>query len=675
MRAFTRLLLFVLVAAPSLAFAQQFGEKVTVTYVEVPVTVIGRDGAPVRGLTKENFEVYDDNAKRRVDSFDAIDFAAAEGAKAISPLNPASRRNFLLLFDLSFSSPVTVGRAQQAARNFIARSIGRRDLVAIASTDVDRGFRFLTAFTSDRELLMAAIADPRSFRAFDPLQISNNPFVNPDSNSAASTRQEEAESVASEIAADFARNNAKLDDSYRRQRVKKQVEILATVAHSLQKLAGRKHIVLLSEGFDPRLVQGRGVQESAEQFQENSDISNGEVWKVDSDKRYGNAATQHSIDIMAEEFRRADVVLHAVDIQGVRVQNSVREGASVNSNDGLFLLAGATGGTVFKNSNNINDDFDRLTRQHEVVYVLGFQAPIGRAGEFHALKVKLVNVPGGARVQHRGGYYDAGSESIVERSLSTAEIILNDLPQTDIAVDAIATPFPTLHAKSQVPVILEIRGEDLRASAKNNVATTDIFVYAFDEDGVVRDSLFQRMTLDMTKVGERLGESGVKYYGTLSLAPGKYAIKTLVRTAESEKKGFRRLDVIVPEDGDVAVVQPLFFEQPGDWIMVKGSDKAKAGYPFVLDGESFIPAARASLKKGEPRLFTVFVYNAQPDELTWETAPVAKLVSQSKPDGTDVTKLVFALESVPQGAHELGVTIRKKGSADERKVSVPIVVQ
>jgi hypothetical protein len=37
-----------------------------------------------------------------------------------------------------------------------------------------------------------------------------------------------------------------------------------------------------------------------------------------------------------------------------------------------------------------------------------------------------------------------------------------------------------------------------------------------------------------------------------------------------------------------------------------------------------------------------------------------------------VTKLVFALERVPPGTRELGVTIRKKGSVDTRRVSVPI---
>jgi VWFA-related protein len=677
MRPLTRLLpLFALCALS--AFGQPaLQEKITVTYIEVPVTVIGRDGAPVRGLTKANFEIVDEGEKRAIDSFDAIDFAAAGAQKAISPLNPASRRNFLLLFDLSFSSPGSLGRAQEAARNFIARSLGNRDLVAVAAVDVDRGFRFLTAFTTDRGLLLAAIKDPRNFRAFDPLQISMAQLMNENSeNPAAGGATDRGSSVADDIAADFQRTLNKMDESYRRARVVNQVDMLAQIARQLQRLAGQKHIVLLSEGFDPRLVEGRLAGETREQTEENGYVIDGELWKVDSDKRFGNASTQKAIAAMAESFRRSDVVLHALDIQGVRVQNDVQGGARVNSNEGLFLLANSTGGTVFRNSNDISGDFDRLARQHEVVYVLGFQAPAAAAGEFHDLKVRLVNVPG-ARVQHRGGYYGAGAESVVERTLSTAQVIVNDIPQDDIGLAAMATPFPTPDGKAQVPVILEIDGADLIANAKNNAATAEIFVYAFDEDGLVRDSMFQRMRLDMTKVADRLRQGGVKFYATLSLPPGKYAIKNLVRIAETDKKGYQRLDVSVPSADDVAVLQPLFFEDAGQWVMVKGgsSDKTNAPYPFVLDGESFVPAARASVRKGEPRLFTVWVYNAQPDELTWEIAPAAKLVSESRPKGSDVTKFVFALERVSADTRKLDVTIRKKGSSDARRVTVPLFPQ
>lgn len=662
--------LLVLAFLAMAAGAQTFEERITVHYVEVPVTVL-RDGNPVRGLTKENFELRDDGATRSIESFEAIDFAAAETAKQISPLHPASRRNFLLLFDLSYSSPSSIARGQEAARSFVTRSIGGRDLVAVGSLDIDRGFRFVTAFTSDRELLIAAIADPKNFRTRDPLQIAGTSSVEAAPQNAAGLG--EKESVALEEMRDVARAGDRLNESMGRTRVRREVEMLAKVATSLQKLAGRKHLVLLSEGFDPRLVTGRDVTEMDEQEEENRAIARGEVWRVDSDKRFGSPESLKSIELMADAFRKADVVLHAVDIQGVRVQNDVRGGARFNSNGGLFLLADSTGGTVFRNSNDISAEFDRLARQHEVVYILGFRTPFARASRFHDLKVKLVNVPG-ARVSHRGGYSEPGGEGAIERALTTAEVIVNDLPQDAIGMAALAAPFPTDGPDAQVPVVLEIDGAGIAQSAKGGIATADIFVYAFDDGGIVRDSLFQRVELNVTQLGERLRANGIRFYGTLHLPSGQYAVKSLVRVIESDAKGYRRVDVEVPSSGEVAISPPLFFQPEDEWVMIKAArDGTKLPYPFVVGSESFIPAARSTLRKGEPRLFALFVYNTDPEEVALDITPAATLVSQSVSD--EVTKYVFALEPIAESAKELSVTLRKKGSTDERRVSVPIEVQ
>src|SRR3954451_23311696 len=105
-------------AAAFVALAQ-VRETVNVNVIEVPVTVIDGSGNPIRGLTAANFELYDQGKKRQITSFDKIDFGAAESVSAISPLNPAARRTFLLLFDLGFSSPNSLQRAQDAARRFV----------------------------------------------------------------------------------------------------------------------------------------------------------------------------------------------------------------------------------------------------------------------------------------------------------------------------------------------------------------------------------------------------------------------------------------------------------------------------------------------------------------------------------------------------------------------------
>src|SRR5580765_2299001 len=90
-------------------------EQLTVNYVEVPVNVVGRSGDPIRGLTKANFEIYDNKKRIDVSSFETIDFTSQESLLR-NAKSPAAHRVFLLVFDLGYSSPKSLERAEDAAR-------------------------------------------------------------------------------------------------------------------------------------------------------------------------------------------------------------------------------------------------------------------------------------------------------------------------------------------------------------------------------------------------------------------------------------------------------------------------------------------------------------------------------------------------------------------------------
>lgn len=658
------------------AFAQM-RETVNVNIVEVPVSVVDSSGNPIRGLTAANFEVYDGGKKQAITSFDKIDFGSKEVAvNAISPLNPAARRSFLLLFDLGFSTPHALERAQDAARRFVSTAVQPRDLVGVGTIDTDRGFRLLTAFTTDHDLVASAINDPRSFHGSDPLQIGNKTFVaelaSGDTEfareSPAMMPMSRGDSVAKAENAETGRRLARDNEEFVRARVEKQIDFLADLAKTLRAVPGRKQVILLTEGFNAKYLQGRDARDAAANARDFAATASGQIANIDTDAKYGNTSSQSILDRMAQAFRNSDVVLDAIDIQGVRVQNDV-EGSNLNSNAGLFVLSRPTGGEVFENSNDLKSSFDRMLRAQEVVYVLAFQSPTRSPGKFHDLKVKLVNSPG--RLSYRLGYFENGSESPLERSLTTAEVIVNDVPQDDVHMAAFAAPFPLSDGNSQVPVILDLRGADLARQAKGNAVAAEIFVYAFDSDGIVRDRLYQRLTLDLSKVGDRLRSGGVRYYGTLVLPPGTYAIKSLVRTGESknpgdvEKRGFGRVNVIVPKPGDVSVLPPIPIDDEPKWILVKGADRgAKAGYPFELNGQNFIPSATASGK------VALIIYGATANELTWETTPKTKLLGTIPITGG--TKLVLQLDD-PAQVSSLQVTVHKKGVTEAQTTSVAVV--
>jgi VWFA-related protein len=671
------------IAAASLFALSVFAQStstINVHVVELPVSVLDASGNPVRGLTAANFALYDEKKKQPVTSFDSIDFAADAPANAISPMNPAARRSFVLLFDLGFTAPRSMSRAQEAARRFVNESVGARDLVAIATIDPERGYRFITAFTTDRQLVVSAIANPITFRGTDPLQLANQTVIwsGPEGyespGAAPKFEGNEGDQHMREMAASATAQN----ESAIRQRIEREIDSLSNLARSLRMVPGRKQVVLLSEGFDAHLLQGFDARGSKEQTKLNTQIVAGNQEKIDTDKIYGNSAALTRVQRMADSFRAADVVLHAIDVQGVRVQNNLDEGSIINSNGGLFLVSRPTGGEVFANSNDLHADFERLLRQQEVVYVLGFHVSDYAPGTFHNVAVRLVNAPPGSRAIQPAGYYERGRVNSVERSLTNAQIIINDLPQTDLRVNVLATAFPPAAGKAaQVPVIIDINGADLMRETGTIIGGADVFIYAFDTAGVVRDRLYDRVTIEVAKVGEKVRTTGIRYYGTLMLPPGSYAVKALVRTGDPErgaseaieKRGYARVNINVPSEGQIAILPPIPIDEDGKWLLVRGNRGDNAEYPFEYGGRTFSPTATADMTAG-PRKVALFIFGARPSDLSFETRPRTTVLGVTESNGA--TKAILQIDAA-DGATALDVTVFKKGIAAGQHISVPLM--
>jgi hypothetical protein len=678
------ILAFVAASHIAVSAFSQGAATVNVHVVELPVTVLDGSGKPVRGLTAANFVLYDEKRKQPITSFDTIDFASHDVVSAISPLNPAARRSFVLVFDLGFTSPRAMSRSQEAARRFVKESVGPRDRVAVTTVDPDHGFRFVTAFTTDRELVASAIGNPANFHGSDPLQLANQTAVwsagapvgaEPVSNLPRNVRAVEADQHMLDLAESATAHNVPAV----RQRIEREIDTLSNLARALRSVPGRKQAIFLSEGFDARILQGNDARDTKDQQVRNEQILSGDYSKVDSDKVFGTTSSLAVLDRMGESFRVADVVLQAIDIQGVRVQNNIDQGSIVNSNASLFLLARPTGGEVFQNSNDLKEDFARLLRQQEVVYVLGFHVPDSVPGSFHDITVRLVDAPHGSRVSHRAGYFEPGKETPVERALTNAQVIVNDIPQHDLRLNVLAAPFPALAEGklAQVPVVIEINGADLVRETSATIGGADIFVYAFDSEGIVRDRLYRSLTFEIAKVGEKIRAAGVRYYGTLMLPPGTYAVKSLVRTGDPErgiadaveKRGYARVNITVPAAGQIAILPLIPMDEDGKWLFVRGDRGESAEYPFEFGGRTFIPTATADLSGG-PRRIALFIFGAHPADLTMETSPQTKVLAMT--DSNGATKVVLQLDNA-DGASSLDVTIHKKGIEAAQRVSVPLM--
>ncbi len=601
----------------------------------MPVNVVDKNGDPVRGLTAADFEVFDGNDRQPISSFEMVDLKTLDttgspeadaGGPRADTLRSGARRHFLFLFDLSFSTPTSILRARLAARDFVLSSLHPTDLAAVATYSIETGPKLVVTFTPDRAQLARAI-DTLGFRRHqdarrtDPLRF----MIDPPSNSATgvfgqgevSDIKAQQDQMVLEYLQSVAFAAERIERSIEMGRISAYSRSLGDVAKALNTVKGRKHVVFFSEGFDSRLLVGRDTTDEDSET-DNARLLGGQSWMVDTDNRYGNTGLQGDLNRMIDEFRRADCVIQAVDIGGLRAANDQR--ARPSGEEALFYMAHGTGGELFKDANNLRQPLERVLDRTSVTYLLTFErSDLKTDGAYHRLKVKA-KLPPGARLSHRTGYYAPRpfkDLDPLEKNLLASDGIASAAPRRDIDLNVLAAPFRASEALSYVPVILEIGGKSLLEGHTEKKMNVEIYSYVSDAEGQMRDFFNQGVTVDLAKQKGRqsMEQGGIKYYGHFELPPGSYQVRVLVRNAETGRTGVQTAKVEVPAyaQAEPVLLPPFFMEDRQKWVLVRepegGGQAQSVVYPFTVDGEPYVPSARPVLDKERPARLCLVAYN------------------------------------------------------------------
>ena len=593
---------------------QGFGETTSVVSVEVPVTVV-RGDEPVRGLTAADFELYDGKRRQTIAGFEDVDLAAPAAARAAAAtpgaaaVPVAGRRHFLFLFDLSFSEPAALVKAQESAKGLLRSRMHPSDLVAVASYSTAGGPRLVLGFSPDRRQAEYAIdtldAPQLVDRHPDPLGLIYL-TDRAEMGGANSTKRDNnggAKGLALEYFQQLARLEGRADRQTRKNDVTAMSRSLADLAKLMAGVEGKKYVVYLSQGFDSEFMLGTTDEETIRNNREAA--VSGEREKIDSEQRFGDTRISSGLHRMLEEFRRADCVIESVDIGGIKAGGD-QDVRHAGGKDSLFLMARETGGDLFENTNDLGAAMETLLRRTSVTYVLSFQpTDLGAPGQVHELRVKLRDerASRGARVVYRPGYTTPRpylARSPLERRLAAAALVLG-APGGRIGVSVLAVPLPVAGQPAYVPVVVEIDGPALLAGAKDT-AQADVYVYALDEQGTFRDHFGQVVELDAAKVRGVLERGGVRLYGHLDLPPGRYVLRVLVRNGITGETGLRAVPLAVPELGQGELSPPLVADAPGRWLNLReagGRDKLRSvPFPFTSGERPFLPAARPVVQAG-----------------------------------------------------------------------------
>ncbi len=606
------------------------GDPVQVLEVEVEVEVVDRDGHPVPGLKASDFRVSDEGKVRPIVHFQS---RAANGGLRAAPsgdrliLSEKVGRHLLLLFDLSYTNPLQLQRARQAARDWILTALPPEDLVAVAVVSVEQGVRWLAGFSRDRAQTARAIDGISLDRlgelmALDPLRLLLAPLAGVEAAvTTPSTRdglREEIASIGGEVAEIEAEMASREARRFEAQRVERWSRVLGDLFERLAVLPMRKHVFLVSEGFDARLLQGR--EESAlEEAQREADRgAAGQFWRVDLEERFGSAPVLKAADELVRSLRRADAVLHALDPAGLRAFGETQRFGRSRGSDSLLYLARETGGELLSGTNNLGGELGRVLARTEGSYLLTFRADdVASNGAFRKLRIEL---PGrrGLKVLHRPGWFAPRPFAALhpfERELLAADRIVRGEEAGALSVAVAAPAFFAGTDSAYVPVLVEIQNG---AVGRLRQTEFDLFVYVLDEQEAFRGFLSRRLRVPTASPLTK----GLKFYGSLALPPGSFRIRVLVREVGVGRSGLGVAPVVIPplNAKRLWLVGPFVHEMDPRWFLARDRESEQPGgsvvYPFVADGDPFVPAVVANVRPGA-RIRVTVILRGRPGEGSW----------------------------------------------------------
>jgi VWFA-related protein len=684
------------------AVAQQYSDTTSVVVVEVPVQVT-RDGEPVSGLTAENFEILDEGKEQVISGFEIIDLRAEDSSQQMRTMSVAARRHFVFVFDLSFSDPNAVAKARGAAFDLVRTSLHPTDLIAVATYSNRTGPRLVLNFTTDRRQVERAFSTLGLLSQERPIDDPLGVVVDQTEiagGSEAAAEPSEGRGGAGGLAPDAEIQAAieRMETAVTQSNLRQQVDIFGNtfgfLADMLAPLDGRKHVVFLSEGFDASVLFGTTDQERITEMQQA--VESGEFWEVDNEERLGSTDALGQLREVLDSFKRADATIHSIDISGVR-SDTTEARLARGRQDGLFLLASQTDGEFYRNYNDLSQAMGEMLERTSVTYLLAFQPtdPRRKAESFHRLRVKLEGVPGGADLSYRQGYFPPTAFAALDETqsnLRAAQQMHGAAPEGGLTAKVLATPLagPT---RAYVPVMLYIPGTEITSTPLGDELALELYAYAMDAEGVVRDYFAESLKLDVEQVGAALQSAGVKFYGHLDLDPGDYALRVMVRDGRDGRTSVDVIPLVVPDFSQVAlnVLPPLFPEGTEHFVAVRETpDPAQPDaveYPFVFKGQSFIPAIHPVFEVAQVVAVSLVATCSSRDwlevgalVLAADGTPVPgtflRVLERERDADSGMERMIGAFEvpNLPDGEYELVVTMSNGSTGDVESGSLPFSV-
>jgi VWFA-related protein len=509
---------------PSASSPQPQAIRTTTRLVQVSVIVQDKNGAPLTGLTKEHFTLFDGGQPQKIAFFSAR--APNHTAPHPLPANFFTNRaelkgqdpgaTIVILFDALNTGFEDQSYARQHILRFL-QTVKPQDRVAIFALTTE--LVPLHDFTEDAAALASSVSrfSPRLLAAFDASHPANFSVPAMESDPFFKIFEGHVNNANGEIA------DARVADRFRIT-----YDALVAIADYVAGIPGRKSLVWVSGGIPIQLGSDRIGTPDRDNFR--FDDSN-----VPGMKETGDMGG------LARALNRVNMAIYAIDVQGIGADDSAAAFfMRQDQRESFRLLADRTGGKAFYGTNDVAGAINSAFEDGRYTYTLGFYPNHGVwDGKFREVKVSL-GVPG-LHLRYRRGYFAFPERDASEATMKAdlQEAARSPVDATALGVDARReTLAPSSARQLLLQVNLDPKELLLRDRDNHREGGLDLLFLQRDSGGSSLAAEKQHFDVNFDrKEYEVLAKTGLVLQRRLVIEPASAQVRVLVRDAGSGALG------------------------------------------------------------------------------------------------------------------------------------------
>ncbi len=498
--------------------------EVTVTLKLIQVYVTDDDGNPAMDLGIDDFEIYDNNKRMKLTEFEKYTLALPSYEKKFEEpiVEPESEeevvpekmtRKFFLFFDFANNNATGFKKSKEAALHFIDTQIKSTDEVGVLSYSSMRSLVLHEYLTTDHEKIREVV---EGFGVKEVLGRAENVEARywsyEDSPYASYGKEFEIPGLL-ELDRRVSKNQA---ISYSLN--------LSELGKALRYIPGQKHILLFSSGIASSLVYGHSPP-----------LRSYRQW-------FGDTTVRNRYENMMKELAASNSPVFALDTE--ELGSAVMRDEEATGQRSLKKLANTTGGKYYDNLHNYEEIMEEIQTLTGSYYVLGYYIDEKWDGKYHNVKVEVKKK--GYKVHAQGGYYNPKSftkYSKLEKQIHLVDLALTERP---LFQDPVRFPLEASHSpgeeKGNLSLVLQIPIEKLEEISGEKIEIISL-VFDKNEDIVA----FDRIEKDFTK----FPDDEFQYSCYLSVPPGEYKCRIVIRNMETGRGAVGSASVIIPEESDI----------------------------------------------------------------------------------------------------------------------------